>query len=132
MALKFRDGWGTYAVHGVTVPENVILHPDKITLEEINKEQNAEVRRVMWEKYGFRRYLKDTCARLVDADLESPQQGAAPRALMQLKTGEKYLVVTDGSTGRSYYLLVPGNVSTCRQAHEALCGFDETRILVKS
>ena len=58
LACGYSDGWGIYAWHGVRVPEWIILQPELITLELINKESNAEVRRAMVERYGLDR-LKD-------------------------------------------------------------------------
>jgi hypothetical protein len=53
---KWRDGMSLYSYHGVRVPEWVIMQKELITPEEILKEENAEVRRVMAEIYGFRRF----------------------------------------------------------------------------
>jgi hypothetical protein len=58
LACGYSDGWGIYSWHGVRVPESIILHPELITLELINKETNAEIRRAMVERYGLDR-LKD-------------------------------------------------------------------------
>lgn len=132
-ALGYRDGWGVYAWHGVRVPKHVIENPDEITVAEIKKETNEEVRRVMRERYGDGRYLMDTGAKLVDTDAEGHvRKGGAPRCLLEDDEGRRWLVGTDGSTGRTYYMEVPETVKTCREAHEARCGFDETLILNKS
>ena len=129
---RWRDGTELYYWHGTKVTRDIIMHPDRITMEQIKSEQNAEVRRVMRERYGNGRYLKDIGAKLIDADYEGAKQGAAPRALLEDDDGRRFLVVTDGSTGRVYYLEVPPEVKTCAEGHAALCGFDESRIKVKS
>ena len=59
-AFEYRDGWGHYYWHGLSVPERLILHPETATVQEIQDERNAEIRRVMLERYEFRR-----CVRLV-------------------------------------------------------------------
>lgn len=51
-ALLYPDRWGVYAVHGVRVPADVIEHPESITAARIQAESDAEVRRVMIERYG--------------------------------------------------------------------------------
>jgi hypothetical protein len=61
-AILYPDGFGYCLVHGVEVPEHVVLAPEKITVKEIESEANVEVRRVMIEKYGQSRYLLDSGA----------------------------------------------------------------------
>jgi hypothetical protein len=55
--VAYPDGWEIYAVHGVRVPRDVVMRPESITVEEIDGERNAEVRRVMIDRYGQSRYL---------------------------------------------------------------------------
>lgn len=61
-AVAFRDGHKYYFWHGVTVPEHVVERPETITYQEIENERNAEVRRVMLERYGTERFLRDSGA----------------------------------------------------------------------
>ncbi|MCR4299885.1 MAG: hypothetical protein NUV75_14255, partial [Gallionella sp.] len=49
-----------YFWHGVLVPEIVVMRPERITLQHIASEHNAEVRRVMIERYGEDRYIVDS------------------------------------------------------------------------
>lgn len=56
---EWRDGWALYHIHGVRVPEYVVERPQEITIEKINAEKNAEVQRVMIERYGESRYIED-------------------------------------------------------------------------
>ena len=65
-AIEYRDGWGVYAWHGLRVPDWIILKPEEITPEKISAETNAEIRRVMIERYGVARYMVDSGAILVD------------------------------------------------------------------
>lgn len=67
-ALVYPDGWGIWAIHGVRVPERVVMAPETLTVEEIRGEQNAEVRRVMTERYGLTRWLRDAGAEQVHED----------------------------------------------------------------
>ena len=129
---EWRDGTKLWAWHGVRVPGRLIEQPETITVKEIQDEGNEEVRRVMVDLYGPGRYLRDSGARLIDADHEGARKGAAHRALLEDDLGQRWLVGTDGSTGRTYHMAVPENVKTCRAAHESRCGFPETLILNKS
>ena len=59
MAIEYPDKWGVYAWHGVRVPKDIIMHPENITTDQILKESNQEIRRVMLERYGWGKLLKD-------------------------------------------------------------------------
>ena len=59
-SIKYRDGWSLYNWHGVSVPEYVIEKPQEITIEKIHAEKNAEVQRVMIERYGEEKYIVDS------------------------------------------------------------------------
>jgi hypothetical protein len=65
-ALEYRDGFGLHAWHGVLVGSRVITAPESIAPRDIEAEPNAEVRRVMLERYGWQRYIRDCGATVVD------------------------------------------------------------------
>ena len=67
-AFEARDGWGFYCWHGVRVPAQLIEHPESITLENINSEKNAEIKRIMLERYGLERYITDSGMRVAHED----------------------------------------------------------------
>jgi hypothetical protein len=52
----------------VRIPAELIEHPDQITVDRIDAEQNAEIRRVMMDLYGTARYLLDSGAASVNQD----------------------------------------------------------------
>jgi hypothetical protein len=61
--------------HGVRVPRFVIVSPDLITIARIDREENAEVRRVMIERYrhgeeihGAAAFIRDAGGRRLDHD----------------------------------------------------------------
>lgn len=126
-AVLYSDGWGLWAIHGVRVPQHVVETPEKITIDEIRKCGNAEVARVMRERYGEGRYLQDCGAEVVDSDVGGSIYDPAPRML--LRDGkDMWLVGTDGGTGRTYYMPADPDVKTCKEAHERMCGFSEDKI----
>lgn len=63
---RWMDGWSLYHSHGVRLPEWIIERTDLITVDNIESESNAEIRRVMMERYGYHRYMRDCGARVVD------------------------------------------------------------------
>ncbi|SEL92520.1 DUF6745 domain-containing protein, partial [Paraburkholderia caballeronis] len=67
-SIAYRDDWKLYHVHGVLVPADIIEDPTSITVQRIEAETNAEVRRVMIERYDTARYLLDSGARQLQRD----------------------------------------------------------------
>jgi hypothetical protein len=140
-AMAFRDGWSVWAWHGVRVPQYVIEQPDTIRIEKIAAEPNAEIRRVMIERYGYARYVQDMGGTKVHEDATGilwktggAQHGgrrtvghaarnASPDeiAVVEVQNGT---LEPDGSR-RTYFLSVP---PTCKTACEAVAwtyGMDE-------
>jgi len=67
-ALKYRDGYALYAVHGVQVPHWVIEDRAQLTVEQIENETNAEIKRVMVELFGQDRYVLESGATIISQD----------------------------------------------------------------
>lgn len=116
-ATTWEDGYETYAWRGITVPENFIMHPERISHQEITNEVNAEIRRVMIDRYGDKRYLQDAGAKIVSEDetgilyrMELP--GDEPIVMVKVKNSTPE---PDG-TYKHYYLRVPPNIVTAKQA----------------
>lgn len=89
--LMYRDdvGTGTYHWHGIRMPGSVIRNPEKITLQQIKAETNAERRRVMIALYGEGRWLIDSKAVAIDSD---DRHGR----LYRLSNNELVLICQDG------------------------------------
>lgn len=116
---RWRDGWSLYHWHGVRVEEDrafVITNPECITAEMIDVEDNSELKRVMLERFGYERYLKETGATVVDeCPADHPLIGARTGRLLvkDVGDGEQICMVDvlnstpepDGSVKR-YMLLV--------------------------
>jgi hypothetical protein len=137
MAIKYPDGWGFYVIHGVVVPEDVVMRPQEQTIEQIRNEPNAEIKRIRRERFGNARYLSEIKAQVIDVDSVTTQKGSKKaseitRALLQDDEGRRFLVGSDGSTNRVYYMEVPGTVKTCSEAHTFLSGFDEGKLIAQS
>jgi hypothetical protein len=65
-AMAWPDGWALHGVHGRRVAGWIIDHPERITVRNIESEGNAELRRLMIERYGWPRYISDCGAKVVD------------------------------------------------------------------
>ena len=67
-AIAWADGLEAFAWHGVAVEPWVIREPGRITVATIDGEPNVEVRRVLVERFGEERLVREGGAELVDAD----------------------------------------------------------------
>jgi hypothetical protein len=117
MAIKYPDGYGLYAWHGVIIDWDkswIITNPERITLESINKEQNAEVRRVMIERFTFERYIKESKAKPIDES----KWGQLFSLDIGLPEPVKLVYVTNSTpepdgTYKKYMIPVPPHIKTC-------------------
>ncbi len=74
-SLSYPSGWSWWHWHGVQVSQTIIEAPETITTEAIHRVGNAELRRVMIERYrsgdtvhGIAAYLRDAGASRLDRD----------------------------------------------------------------
>lgn len=65
-ALEYRDGYALYAWHGLRVQSRLITDPSSITVSEIERENNTELRRVMIGRYGWARFMIDCSVQVID------------------------------------------------------------------
>ncbi len=124
-AVAYPDGWQIYSVHGVRVPADIIETRDSITPERIEKETNAEVRRVLIELFGFDRYLHQGNFRLEQHD----DFGRLYRKKVQGEPDMVFVRVVnstpepDGSF-KEYVLPCRSGVKTAHEAVAASFGLD--------
>lgn len=114
-AIEFADGFKMYFWNGTRIPEKWIMHPDSVTKNDIMQESNIEMRRILMEAMGAKRYydaLTDG-AGLVLIDEDNDLQGN-PMRLYETKnidslvgTWVQFLEVVDPSTGRVYNIYPP-------------------------
>jgi hypothetical protein len=112
--VEYPDGWGSYAWHGVRVPETVIMQPDALTRDDFMRERNLEVRRVMQECMGDR-FVTTLGGTLLDDgprgqlwEVQMPAHGPEGVA--------RYVHINDASTPRDYFLQVPPTIQTAEEA----------------
>lgn len=67
-AIVYPDGWSIWAWHGVRVQRRVIEQPEALSATEVLGEPDPEVRRVMIERLGKDRFLRDAGATRVAED----------------------------------------------------------------
>ncbi|MFC9326538.1 DUF6745 domain-containing protein [Kitasatospora sp. NPDC057015] len=114
-ALAHADGFTLHAWRGMPVPADFLAGLGGLTAERIRTEENAELRRVMLEHYGYDRYLADSGAEPLHRD------GTGVLWRIQLPDDEPVVMVEvvnataepDG-TFRTYWLRVPPTTRTAR------------------
>jgi len=116
-ALQYPDGWGIWAWHGVRVPQQVIECPNTLTIPQIRDEPNLEVRRVMLERFGLERYLRESGAREIHKDdwgtlFRSEIPGDEPLVMLMVVNSTPE---PDGSY-RDFMVRVPPEMQTSQQA----------------
>lgn len=77
------DVGNLYFWHGVLVPDFVVTRPEQITVDMIDKENNAEIRRAMVERFvgGEKAYIEQAGATVIHSDTD--QYGRARRLLQR-------------------------------------------------
>jgi len=128
-ALAYADGWSIYAWHGLRLENtDIITRPESITVDQIQQETNAEIRRVLLERHGTERFIRDSGAIPVHADtcgslyrIELPDD--EPLVLVKLlngtpeaERGDGLIQAPDGSWRKQYWLRVPPTIKTARAA----------------
>jgi hypothetical protein len=110
--------------NGIAVSHRVAFHPETLDHAEILAERNAELRRVMIERFGYERLFEKAGAEELDRDSDA---GGERRLLRMDVPNDEPLVcvsVRCPSTGHRFVLRVPPDMQTCRQAVAWTAGFD--------
>jgi len=132
-AVEYSDGFEVYAIEGVPVTKQIVCDPTSITIDQIHKELDIEVQRIMISQYGVSKYLFDTGSQVLDVDVLM-LEGSSIRTLIIDSLGNKWLIGSDGSTGRVYHMSVPDESISCSHAHRLISGItdSESRIISES
>lgn len=124
-ALAYPDGFALYAWRGMPVPATFLDELPSLTPERIRGEENAELRRVMLEHYGYDRFLAESGARPVHRDetgvlwrTELPGDEAVVMVEVVNATPEP-----DGEH-RTYWLRVPPATRTAKEGVAWTFGLD--------
>ena len=109
---------------GVPVTAQIAFFPETLTGPGILAERNAELRRVMIERVGFEKFLREVKAQVLDTDRD---RGGERKLLSVPFTDDETMVIVSvlcPSTGRQYLIRVPPTTRTCHQAVAWTAGFD--------
>ena len=123
---RWRDGWEIFRAHGVQVPADVIEHPESVTVARIDDERNAEVRRVLLERFGQARYIEesgtkkvheDECGQLYRRELVDDEPLTMIRVVNSTPepTPVEGCEIRNGKHHKVYWLRVPPDTKTARE-----------------
>jgi hypothetical protein len=115
---------------GVRVSDRIAFNPETITVREILRETNVELRRVLLERVGMEWFCANARAQVVDRDFDPGGERRLLRVVLDGGENEDVvcLEVRCPSTGRKYLLRVPPQLSSCAQAAAWLAGFSSARL----
>ncbi|MER8267126.1 DUF6745 domain-containing protein [Streptomyces griseus] len=124
-ALAYGDGFALHAWRGMPVPAAFLAELPSLTPERIRAEENAELRRVMLEYYGYDRYLTESGAEPVHRD----ETGILWRIAL---AGDEDVVMVEvvnstpepDGTYRTYWLRVPPATRTAKDGVAWTFGLD--------
>ncbi|GAA4228729.1 hypothetical protein FHR32_008093 [Streptosporangium album] len=125
-ALLFPDGFAVHAWGGTPIPADFAASMAKLTPERIRAQENAELRRVMLEHFGYDRYLAESGATPRHRDetgvlwrIDLPEDEPVVMVEVVNSTAEP-----DG-TFRKYWLRVPPATRTAREGVAWTFGLSE-------
>jgi hypothetical protein len=126
-AVAYPDGWSAYAWKGVLVPSWIIERPEMVTVRAIAAAQDPQVRRCMIEVMTPERFIAHGGAYRVAQD----ETGVLWRQRWRWEAWAAVEVVNgtpepDG-TRKRYFLQVPANMRTAREAVAWTYGLPEQR-----
>ncbi|RTL46057.1 MAG: hypothetical protein EKK48_01585 [Candidatus Melainabacteria bacterium] len=117
-SLRWRDGWQLYHLDGIRVNKQLVEAPETITVDDIENEENIEIRRLMLDRYGIKEYLVEVGAKEIDRD----QYGVLYRHVVHDAIEPLLMVEVTNSTPeadgtfKKYFLRVPPHINTAKAA----------------
>jgi hypothetical protein len=131
MSCRFADNWGIWTISGVEVDEQIVMHPETQTIEQIRKEENEEVKRIRIARYGWEKYLNEINAKIID-DRENDIEGTREFLFRSNEDNMTALLCVCPSTQKEFVLEVPPDTKTCFDAQMWLSGGLAGRIISAS
>lgn len=121
-------------IEGVMIPDELLsLPPEEIDVQKYLKEENLEIRRIAFDRIGWKQVLEKSNAKVLHQGrndvqntlemlVEMPGRGEDGR-------NERYLIGNCPSTAKFFAMLVDPEVSTCEEAQAFLSGKETNRCI---
>jgi len=133
-AVHWADGAKQYYIDGHELGhlgELIVDHPEQLTIEHINAEENEEVKRLAIEQFGWGRYLEAVGARVVERRENAVDNTIEALVSIRHKfyrrtwgwrsepeettIEQRKLILSCRSTARQYFLAVPEDIRNCAE-----------------
>jgi hypothetical protein len=112
---------------GIAVDERTAFYPETLSGQDVLRQDNLELRRVLLERIGYDRLMQEVGGLILDRD----QDAGGERKLIRIPLDDDediYLVsLICPSTAHQYVLRVPPFMHSCRQAVAWIAGFNIER-----
>ena len=133
-SIEWKCGTKVWHINGVKVNEQIVMHPETQTINQIRDEKDEEVKAIRMERFGILRYVQETKSKEIDSgpnDIEGTYE-----ALFESEDGNKFMLCTC-TTGRVFALQVGADVEDLEQARNYLSNLGEyyshpTRIVART
>ena len=90
MCVKYRDGFGGYALNGIVVPKEIaLLKPEEITKDIILKQENADIRREIVRKLSSEQLINVLDAKVLDKKTIELKHQKLEYELLNIDLGDK-------------------------------------------
>lgn len=117
-SIIWKDGWKLYHIHGIRVTRKLAEEPSTVTVADIENEPNIEIRRLMLDAYGIKKFLLDVGAKEIQRD----ECGILYRHVVDTALEAIVMVEVTNSTAeadgtfKKYFLRVPPHITTAKAA----------------
>src|SRR3990172_7694069 len=120
-AISWSDHTGLWFWHGIQIEQYIIENPETITVSKVIEETNAEIRRIMLDRYigGPGKFLLDAKAQVLDEDQD--RHGLRTLFKFDLEGDEPLVMIRvhcvrkDGVID-TYFLRIDPKHTTCKKA----------------
>jgi hypothetical protein len=117
-SVKFTDDFCLWTIRGVAVTEQIVMRPETLTIDQIldkELEDNEERRRIMIERYGWKKFLNDVGAKPIDERQNDIEQTI--EVLFRCESPNMVvLMAACPSTAKVFFLEVSDTIKTCEEA----------------
>lgn len=128
-AIEYRDGFSVYALNGIRMPREYVMTPaSELSVEQVMKEQNVDIRRELLRKIGLERFVKESGGKVLDEMVLEVNNKRCVYQLLDVTFGEVTAKVLKMDNPSINAIHVEGVEDHCNTVKEALAwrnGFDK-------